>query len=150
MNSKFITGKTGVGKTYLAKKLLDEEHDRWPKIRQEFSDPNWAVESQHFKYYSCPKIVIEAKIAKRALEIIQEASRAHIVVLDDLGMNKISNYNPDIIYIIINERLEKGKTTIVTSNLSIDDISDHIDDRLASRLSSFEQIEITGKDRRAQ
>jgi len=148
MTSKFITGKTGVGKTYLAKQYLKEMKDKWPEIKMTFSDPNWAREPEHFKFYSCPELMLEARIPKRALELLKEITTAYFVILDDFGVNKQSNYNTDIIYIAINKRIESGKITIVTSNLSIKQIDELIDDRLASRLASFEQIELVGSDRR--
>jgi DNA replication protein DnaC len=49
---------------------------------------------------------------------------------------------------IIDKRIELGKPTVVTSNLSLSQISQLIDDRLASRLASFELIEMKGEDKR--
>lgn len=148
MKSKFITGGVGVGKTHMAEKFLEEEKSRWEEIRQTFAEPNWQRFEDHFKFYECPTITLEARMPKRAMEIIKEATKAYMVVLDDLGMSKTSSYNTDIIYIIINKRWKEKKLTIVTSNLTLKQISELIDDRLTSRLSAFELIEIIGKDKR--
>jgi DNA replication protein DnaC len=146
MTSKFITGKAGVGKTYMAKQLLFEAKSEYETIKSKYHP--LVAKEELYKKYSIPELIMEARIPKRALELIKEATFAEVIILDDLGMNKNSNYNPDIVYIILNKRLEKGKTTIVTSNLSITRIGEEIDDRLASRLASFEVVEIEGKDRR--
>lgn len=146
MNSKFIYGETGVGKTHEARRFLEESKKEYPQIRAKYH--SLVDVKELYKFYFIPELILEARIAKRAMELIKEAVLAEVIVLDDLGVNKQSNYNPDIIYIIINQRLEKGKTTIVTSNIDIKTISETIDDRLASRLASFEVIELKGKDKR--
>ena len=65
-----------------------------------------------------------------------------------MGAEKTTEYVRAVLYEIINERLMSGKQTIVTSNMSLDEIGANIDDRLASRLSSYHIIELTGADRR--
>lgn len=142
--SLFLTGKTGVGKTYKAKQILQEAMEDWDKNRG-FSQ---AFAKEIYKLYSCQELMLYSRIPREAARIYEEAIRCRLIVLDDLGIGKKSDFTPDLIYMIVDKRLDLNRATIVTSNLKLSEISELIDDRLASRLASFEYEEITGEDRR--
>ena len=146
--SMFITGRPGVGKTYKANEILEtniEYQDYLKKVNADFSSSEGA---RLFKSYNCGQLMFYARDARRGNEFFDEAVKMRGIILDDLGLGKRSDFIPDIIYLIIDERISRNKPTIVTSNLSIAEIAEQIDDRLASRLASFEIIELKGKDRR--
>lgn len=54
---------------------------------------------------------------------IDALKRADVVVLDDIGGESVSNWSRDEILLpILNERMENNKTTLFTSNYSIDNL----------------------------
>lgn len=58
-----------------------------------------------------------------------------VLIIDDLGTeNMFRNVTAEYLYHIINERQLKGRTTVITSNLSIDAIAVRYGERIASRL----------------
>jgi DNA replication protein DnaC len=74
-----------------------------------------------------------------------------LLVLDDLGVEKVSEYTLQIIYEIVDRRdMQDRQGLIVTSNLSLEALAEKLgDDRLPSRLSGLcTFIEMTGRDRR--
>ena len=72
-----------------------------------------------------------------------------VLVIDDLGSEKITDWAMEMFYSIINKRYEENRTTIITSNLSIEEISKKYGDRLASRIVGMcDIIKIEGEDKR--
>ena len=71
------------------------------------------------------------------------------IVLDDLGVEKMSDWVSENLYKIVNHRYEHKLPTVVTSNLSLGEMSNHLGDRITSRLAEMCQVvELSGKDRR--
>ena len=59
----------------------------------------------------------------------------HLLVLDDFGVEKISDWSYQLLYMLINRRYNNLKTTIFTSNFSLEQIAQQLgDDRLTSRI----------------
>jgi len=73
---------------------------------------------------------------------------ARLLVLDDLGSDKLSEWAIGRIGLIVSHRYNELLPTIVTSNLSREEISQNISQRIGSRLSSLMEIQIEGDDRR--
>lgn len=141
----FITGAPGVGKTYHAKEILQSNIDDYNARVESFSSVKGA---DVFKLKNCSELMFLARRPKMGEDLYYECIKLRGLVLDDLGIGKRSDFIPDIIYLIIDKRIEMNRPTIVTSNLSLTDISEIIDDRLASRLSGFEYLKIEGEDKR--
>lgn len=73
-----------------------------------------------------------------------------LVVLDDVGANKLTDWNLSLMDSLIDEwyRLRRGGL-IITSNFGPKEISERISDRIASRICQMcEVYEIVGKDHR--
>lgn len=82
---------------------------------------------------------------------INRLVRQPILVIDDLGVDKRTDYSVSTLYEIIDGRImAKKRGLIVTSNLSLDALAERLgDDRIASRLAGACRIvEIAGADRR--
>ena len=82
-------------------------------------------------------------------DIIERYSDIDILYLDDLGTEKPSDWAIQVLYLLIDRRYSEMKRTIISSNLSLNEISDRLDDRISSRIAGMcEIIKMTGKDRR--
>ena len=69
--------------------------------------------------------------------------------IDDLGAEKLSEYVRQITYYILNEREQRMLNTVISSNLSLNDINISIDARISSRICGMcEVLNFKGKDRR--
>lgn len=82
-------------------------------------------------------------------EIISRYSDVTLLVLDDLGAEKSSDFAIQSLYLIIDRRYSREQQTIITSNLSLGEIAEKIGDRIASRIAGMcKVVELKGKDRR--
>lgn len=73
----------------------------------------------------------------------------NVLFLDDLGIEKPSEWAQQTLYTIIDRRYRDYKQTVFTSNLSLDDLSDRLGDRIPSRIAEMcKVIKLNGKDRR--
>lgn len=72
-----------------------------------------------------------------------------LIILDDIGFEKTTEFVAETLYRIINHRYIHQLPTIFTSNCTIQDLADKIGERSASRIVEMSNIiTLTGKDRR--
>lgn len=74
---------------------------------------------------------------------------ADLLLVDDLGAAKASEWVEEITYRLINARYEDVKTTVFTTNLAPDKLANGLGDRIASRLvETCQLVGLLGSDRR--
>lgn len=74
---------------------------------------------------------------------------ANVLVLDDLGAAKGSEWNEEVNYRLINHRYERELATVFTSNVPPKDLPDVLGERVMSRLFEMTSIvALKGADRR--
>lgn len=170
----FLWGKPGVGKTYLCAAIIREYFERFPKTREWFSEsgnPKW-----HAEYKSKPDPILitvpdlfmeikssfgrkEAqnygwgdKIPRSQMndnQLIDLYSELPVLFLDDIGTEKTTDWSQQTLYTVIDRRYREVMQTVITSNLSLNELSDRTGDRITSRISDMcKVIELKGKDRR--
>lgn len=72
-----------------------------------------------------------------------------LLILDDVGSEKMSDWVEETFYLIINKRYNEMLPTIFTSNLNLSELADRIGDRIVSRIAgSCEVVELKGEDKR--
>lgn len=81
----------------------------------------------------------------RALEGFQEVD---LLVFDDLGAGKVTDWTEDTLYRLIDTRYARQLPTIVTTNMDAREFRDAMDERIVSRLAESQQVALTGGDRR--
>ncbi|MGK4579625.1 ATP-binding protein [Kitasatospora sp. HPMI-4] len=76
-------------------------------------------------------------------------SRCPLLILDDLGAAKSSEWVEEITYRLINRRYNQMLPTMITTNLRIKDLRDYLGDRVASRLAQMTtRVQFDDVDRR--
>jgi DNA replication protein DnaC len=87
-------------------------------------------------------------LATDDLQALQEMLAPKILVLDDFGTNKITEWSLMMMDMVIDRWYRQGrKGLIVTSNLTIGRIASEISDRIASRLAEMCRVfHMKGKD----
>lgn len=81
--------------------------------------------------------------------VIEASDNRRFVFLDDLGSGSLSDHERRVTLEILDRRLNRILPTCVTTNWSLEEISERMDDRISSRLQSFTQLKLDGRDRRA-
>jgi DNA replication protein DnaC len=132
----FVWGKCGTGKSHLACGTATFLRKKKITTRIEFSSDLFVRLRASFNGNG------------KESEIIDEMSSGVVVVFDDVGAQKISDYTIEAWYTIIDRRYRNGYPTMFTSNLSLKEVSAYMSDRVASRLASGIVYELTGPDRR--
>lgn len=135
--SLLLLGRTGVGKT----------HEAYGAIRA------ISVSGMNCSWLATTAADVYAKLRPRQgvdseAEFLRYAN-ARLLVLDDLGAAKSSEWTEEVNYRLINHRYERGLPTIVTSNLLARQLSDAVGERVWSRLSEMcQRVVLEGNDRR--
>ena len=147
--SLFLTGSRGVGKTHLIAAL----------IRQQISDqldntcPDGELNSA-MQFASIPEVLLEIRRSFDVKEVSESDLINHYtnigwLYLDDLGVEKPSEWVLQTLYLIIDRRYRNLKQTIISSNYNLQEISDRLDDRISSRIAGMCKVcRLSGLDRR--
>lgn len=81
----------------------------------------------------------------------QQFYDSDLLIIDDLGTEIVNQFTVSCLYNVINSRLVSGKSTIINTNLTRDELRSRYADRITSRLfGEYRPLIFTGKDIRAQ
>ncbi|MGI5258786.1 ATP-binding protein [Streptomyces angustmyceticus] len=135
--SLLIAGPTGTGKTHQAYGAVRSLLAAGVRLR-------WEATTAADLYASLrPRAGHDPERALWAL------GRCPLLILDDLGAAKTSEWTEELTYRLINRRYNEMLPTLVTTNLSIGDLRNSIGDRVASRLAEMTtRVILGGTDRR--
>jgi IstB-like ATP binding protein len=109
------------------------------------------------KFISIPRYIGELRDTamlephEEHVRLLRSAAVTRYAVLDDLGAEKLTEFANEQLYLLIDGRAAKGLPTLVTSNLSIQEIAAVHGDRIASRILGFSAVpprKLEGRDRR--
>lgn len=70
-------------------------------------------------------------------EILDRAREVSVLVMDDLGAHSYSEWTKSKIYAILNHRINNNLPTVITSNLDYNEIENHLDYRISSRITEL-------------
>lgn len=89
--------------------------------------------------------------AESEAELIQKFIYVPLLVLDDLGAEKISDWVREVLYRIIDERWLEQRPMIVTTNLNLKELEERIGERIVSRIAGIcVQVEMQNRDYRIE
>lgn len=118
----FINGPIGSGKTHLVSAIYNEltAHD------------------VNVEFFVVPDLLEQGKAdmfdEKGGKDVFGRAKKAKVLILDDLGAHNYTTWTINQLYSLINYRLNNMLTTIITTNLDLEDIDDRLDERIGSRI----------------
>jgi DNA replication protein DnaC len=143
----FLDGQPGVGKTHLAVAVLKAIIDR-SRATGLFYDTRDLLRVIRSTY--------DPSIRTTELEVLRPVMNAQVLVLDDLGAEKTSEWVEETMNLIVNTRYNERRMTLFTSNYpDVPDDSDpnsllfRIGHRMRSRLHEMcDFIEMDGADYR--
>lgn len=145
-NAFFFGEGTGTGKTFSACTLLNHYIYRASQYK------DFDYENPVGMFIGFPDLMEKLRYEHDddlTKDIITKISTTPLLVLDDVGASKMSEFVEEQMYIIINRRVEGGHSTIVTSNLDTKKFKEHTNARITSRiLSNCTACTFSGVDRR--
>lgn len=95
------------------------------------------------------RAISDKEIKKETDKILDLLENVELVVWDDMGSDKITNYEFDLLYVAINTRLNNGKANIFTSNGTEAQFEENLGYRLKSRIwNNSQKILFKGTDMR--
>jgi len=145
--SLLLAGAVGVGKTWQAYGALREvattvrQHQRY---MTRVSGPSWEAVTSADLYASLrPRSGVDTE---RQMETYRATE---LLLIDDLGAAKASEWVEETTYRIISGRYDDMKPSIFTTNLPLPQLKDALGNRIASRLAeSCRSVVLDGPDRR--
>jgi DNA replication protein DnaC len=137
--SMYITGGLGSGKSCLVAALLDRyrrllRYGNPPQLRGRFVPP-----------YVFTRI---AKAFTNSGHIWNMWIHTELLVLDDVGSARDTGWVTEQLLHLLEQRYDYQRPTILTSNMSLQDLSEHVDPRAASRLAEGGQMNLGNVDAR--
>lgn len=133
-------GDTGVGKTFLsncvARELLEKGYS--------------VIYFTAFQFFDI--------LSKGVFQKDEDAIAAHrnlfdcdLLIIDDLGTELANSFTSSQLFLCVNERILRNKSTIISTNLNLRDITDVYSERVSSRITSnYTVIKLFGDDIRIQ
>ncbi|PID83041.1 MAG: hypothetical protein CSB15_00205 [Clostridiales bacterium] len=140
-NSLYIYGPTGVGKTFLCSSITKYALDNYKTVEY-YSSINFFDTLRKYSVETLSDNYIENEYDK----IIN----SDILIIDDLGVETLSEFKKGILLNILDNRFMNNKTIIISSNIPIMELNEKYGDRISSRIKGkqFIPIKIVGKDLR--
>ena len=136
----FFYGNTGVGKTFLSNCVAKELLERG----------NSVIYFTAFQLFD----ILSKGVFDRDADAIaahQNIFDCDLLIIDDLGTEFANSFTTSQLFLCVNERLLRQKSTIISTNLNLNQMVDMYSERTWSRISSnYTLIKLFGDDIRIQ
>lgn len=153
-NGGYFFGKCGTGKTHLLASIMKDRILSILPEEIEYIEHIYPHNAKWPIFIGIPSLLLKIRTTFNNTNntegaIIEKYSNYSTLMLDDIGTEKPSDWVLQTLYLIIDNRYSEMKETFITSNLSLDDLSRHLSDRIASRIAGMcKVIRLNGEDRR--
>ena len=137
-----FTGKTGLGKTFLSNCIAKDLIERYFSVV-------YLPASQMFEIFSKDRFSYEddEDVRGRADYLME----CDLLIIDDLGTELMNTFTVSQMFTVVNERLNREKGTIISTNLPVNELRDVFTERVMSRIiSAYKIIPFFGEDIRVR
>lgn len=135
-----LFGTTGIGKTFLTHCIARE-----------------IMQSVHSVLYLTATEFFDALLAKalgrtdESLYLYEQIQTCDLLVIDDLGTERNTEFVISQLFVCLNNRILNEKSTIISTNLKLEEIKENYTERTFSRLSNhYKILRLAGDDIRIQ
>lgn len=132
----FLYGDTGIGKTFLTN-----------CIAKELIDKSFSV--IYLTAYELFDTLAKSKFGRDddAETMYEHVLDCDLLIIDDLGTELANSFTVSQLFLCLNERLLRKKSTIISTNLSLESVVDIYSERTFSRITSnYTMLKLTGDD----
>lgn len=139
-NNLLIFGNTGVGKTFLthciARDIMQAGHSVLYLTATEFFD---ALLDKAFHQ------------TEESLDLYEQIQECELLIIDDLGTERNTDFIISQLFVCLNDRILNQKSTIISTNLTLNEIKSNYTERTFSRISNhYKVLRLAGDDIRIQ
>lgn len=133
-----LTGPAGTGKTFLTHCIAKELLNKYVSVIYLSANELFDIMSKNrFEYNP------EEETSNMGLYILE----ADMLIIDDLGTELTNTFTVSQLFYCINERAVRGKSTIISTNLTPNVMRDYYTERIFSRIvSNYRIFELFGED----
>lgn len=132
-NLALLSENSGVGKTFIARAIARELF----------------AEGMEVEFHKLPELLVAATPTGNNPGLIDEVKQVHFLILDDVGVEKPSEWRQEVMWRILDFRRENELPTIITSNLDEESLLEWLQQRNYTRLMGGAMVlKILGPDRR--
>ncbi len=137
-DSWLLLGDTGLGKTHLstsiAVKVIERGYDVVYETMQTMMDD-----------------FSENQFRGGSADLVQKYHEADLLIIDDMGSELTNQFTVSVLYNLINQRANKSRSTVISTNLSQKELRERYADRITSRLfGMYKPLLFSGTDIRRQ
>ena len=138
----FLYGDTGLGKTFLshciAQELLNSTHS--------------VIYFSAFRLFELfADSAFGRKDDAKQNELEQHIFECDFLIIDDLGTELVNSFVSSQLFLVLNERILRRKSTLISTNLALSTFADTYSERVFSRISSnYIMLKLIGDDIRLQ
>ena len=134
----FFYGTVGTGKSFLSNCIAKELMDRGYSVIY-FSS------SRLFDILS--KMTFEHQSKEELSRIYDDLYNCDLLIIDDLGTELTNSFVASSLFSCLNERQLRKNATIISTNLSLEELSMRYSERIFSRITSYFQLyKLSGQD----
>lgn len=138
----FFYGSVGTGKSFLsgciAKELLSQGY-------------SVIYFSANGLFETLSRYAFDTKSKEGLYNFYKDLYNCDLVIIDDLGTEVTNNFVASQLFSLLNERHLRQKSTIISTNLNLEELRERYSERIFSRITSNYSIcKLTGKDIRLQ
>lgn len=131
-----FSGNTGLGKTYLSACIARTVADRGFSV---------VYESAAHLFTCLERARFDGSEENRSAAVKYNA--CDLLIIDDLGTELAGQFVTASLYSLINDRLLESKPTIISTNLTVDELCSRYNPQIASRLrGSYRRVAFVGDD----
>ena len=139
-NNLLIFGNTGVGKTFLthciARDIMQAGHSVLYLTATEFFD---VLLDKAFRQ------------TEESLNLYEQIQECELLIIDDLGTERNTDFVISQLFVCLNDRILNQKSTIISTNLTLNEIKSNYTERTFSRISNhYKVLRLAGDDIRIQ
>ena len=136
----FLTGAPGLGKTFLS-----------ACIARTVSENGFSVvydtEGSVFHQFEAAKFRRNDSGEPEARDETRRHLHCDLLILDDLGSSMPTQFTHSVLYELVNARLTAGRHTVISSNLTMEDLAVQYPPRIVSRLAGeYHVLHFFGED----
>lgn len=136
-----LCGPSGLGKTHLAASIANEVMSKGYLV----------IYKSSYKLFQFLEDYKFGRIDRNVYSVVYDAIYdADLLIIDDFGTEFITSYTQSVLFDLLSTRIASDKSTVISTNLNLDNILEIYQERIMSRLKNeFNVLRFAGEDIRA-